>query len=63
MKQKGFKNFVLSFQKSQKYIVETHKPLIPTIIYYDGDAVKTFKFMFWRWWFKILYYRRIRGQK
>ena len=48
---------ILSYDKNSKYVIEKHKPIIPTIIYWRGDIgnrkLITFKFVFWRWWFRI----------
>lgn len=47
----------LSFEKSSKYVIEKHKPIIPTIIYWSGTIgdrkLIKLKFAFWRWWFNI----------
>ena len=44
-------------QRSNKYIIEKHKPIIPTIIYFrsSGDSLFgiSLKFAFWKWWFMI----------
>jgi len=41
--------------RSKRFIIEDHKPLIPTIIYYhDPEGLLTLKFMWWKWWFKLL---------
>lgn len=54
-----YKRFV--FEKSNKYIIEEHKPIIPTIIFWSKNvgthSLTTFKFTFWKWWFKIGFYQ------
>ena len=47
----------LSYEASSKYVIEKHKPIIPTIIYFS-DSIGNYKFIsfefsFWKWWFKI----------
>lgn len=52
----------ISTEKSNKWIIETHKPLIPTIIFFktsasDSKAVLkliSLKFTWWKWWWKVL---------
>ena len=50
-----FKRFTQ--EKSNKHIVEKHKPIIPTVIYWNetigNHRLITLKFIFWRWWYKI----------
>ena len=47
----------LSYDKNSKYVIEKHKPIIPTIIYFSDSIGNhkfiSFKFALWRWWFKI----------
>ena len=47
----------LNYDKNSKYVIEKHKPIIPTIIYFSDSIgnykIISFKFAFWRWWFKI----------
>lgn len=44
-------------EKSNKHIIEKHKPIIPTVIYWNetigNHRIITLKFMFWRWWYKV----------
>lgn len=50
-----FKRF--THEKSNRYVIEKHKPIIPTVIYWNetigNHRLITFKFMFWKWWYKI----------
>lgn len=49
-------------EKSNKWIIETHKPLIPTIIFFKTSASDSKgvlklispKFTWWKWWWKVL---------
>jgi len=46
-----------SYSKSNKYIIEKDRPIIPTIIYWshsiNNHNLTSFQFIFWKWWFKI----------
>jgi len=48
----------ITFNYSSKYIIEKHKPLIPTVIHFHQSigvpTMITFKFAFWRWWIKLI---------
>jgi hypothetical protein len=48
---------IFTKEKSSRFIVEKHKPIIPTIIYWNekigNHQLITFKFSFWKWWYKI----------
>ena len=44
-------------EKSNWFIVEKHKPIIPTIMFWSEKSgnhmLVTFKFVFWKWWIKF----------
>lgn len=45
----------ITTSKSSNGIIEKHKELIPTIVYYNDPAgLLTLNFKWWKWWFKIL---------
>lgn len=52
---------------SDKWIVEFHKPLIPTIIYWNDSINENYltslTFRFWRWWWKIEIFYIIKKSK
>ena len=49
--------FINGLSKIGRAVPEKHKPLIPTIIYWQYSLgnynVVTFKFQFWTWWVKV----------
>ena len=51
---------VITPSKSEAFIVEKHKTLLPTIIFFNekigNTEIYSFKFSFWRWWYKVGFY-------
>jgi len=45
------------FEKSNKYIIEKHKQLLPAIEYWNetigNHTMVTFRLIFWKWWIKL----------
>ena len=46
-----------TYEKSNRHIFEKHKPILPTIIYWNesigNHRLITFRFIFWKWWVKL----------
>lgn len=54
-----FKIKRVRFEKSNRYITESNKPVLPTIIYWNesigNHRLITLKFVFWKWWVKTCF--------
>lgn len=61
---KKMKIYKILTSHSNKWIIEFHKPIIPTIIYWNdlkkGEIrLTSLTFRFWRWWWKIeIFYKK-----
>jgi len=49
--------------RSHSIIVESHKPLIPTIIFFrdssEDSGLITLKFCWWKWWWQLgVFYKK-----